>query len=192
MADITVPVVRIPLSKTKLWFALVGVIVFVGLSGWYLIAPPAVRFGFVRDPLLVRLVGVVGLLFFGGVGIFIVIKLSDTRSGLEITDKGVMDNSSGVSAGLVRWTDVTAINETNIFGQRFLLLVVRNPDEYINRQTSALKRRGMTMNYKQIGTPISLGANALQVSFVELKALVTQRFLAFQASEIGRQTAQSE
>jgi hypothetical protein len=53
----------------------------------------------------------------------------------------VFDNTSAVSAGLVPWTDVLEIRETKVANQTFINLVVKNPQEYINKQKNGIKRK---------------------------------------------------
>lgn len=54
------------------------------------------------------------------------------------------------------------------------MLEVNNPQDYIDRQDSLFKRKGMQLNYKMYGTPLSITANGLKIPFKELLALVTQ------------------
>ena len=56
------------------------------------------------------------------------------------------------------------------------ILEVKNPQEYIGRQKSLLKRKGMELNYKMYGTPISITANGLKMPFEELFTLVSVKF----------------
>ena len=56
------------------------------------------------------------------------------------------------------------------------ILEVKNPQEYIGRQKSLLKRKGMELNYKMYGTPISIAANGLKMPFEELFTLVSVKF----------------
>jgi hypothetical protein len=57
-----------------------------------------------------------------------------------------------------------------------LMLYVSNPNTYIDRQKNLLKRKGMALNHRSYGTPVSISASTLKISFPELFALVSQRF----------------
>ncbi len=56
------------------------------------------------------------------------------------------------------------------------MLQVNNPQEYIDKQTSWIKRKSMTLNYKMYGTPICISATGLNIPFHELYTLVTEKF----------------
>jgi hypothetical protein len=58
------------------------------------------------------------------------------------------------------------------------MLQVRNPQDYIDKQTSGFKRKMMQMNYKMYGTPLSITSNGLKVSFDELLSTLTDKLEA--------------
>ena len=171
--------IEIQLSKSKLTLLFLGSIMFVGLGVWYVISPPKVNISIFSNPTAVFIVGLASILFFGLVGFFIFKKLFDNSPGLIISDEGVFDNSSGASAGFVPWTDIVEIKETKTFNQSFINLVVRNPQEYIDRQNSAFKRKLTKINYNSYGTVIGISTNGLKIKFKELKALLDERYADF-------------
>jgi hypothetical protein len=103
-------------------------------------------------------------------------KLPDNKPGLIINSEGIIDNSSGVSAGLVLWKDIIEITTSNVMNQKFLMFIVKNPEEYINRQNGIVKRKAMEMNYRSYGSPISISANTLDTNFEELYELLQRKF----------------
>lgn len=56
------------------------------------------------------------------------------------------------------------------------MLEVKNPQDYIDRQRSLLKRKGMALNYKMYGTPLSITASGLNMPFHELFDIVSRKF----------------
>jgi hypothetical protein len=171
--------IEIQLSKSKLTLLFLGSIMFVGLGAWYVISPPKVNISIFTNPTVVFIVGLVSILFFGLVGFFIFKKLFDKSPGLIITAEGVFDNSSGISAGFVPWTDIVEIKETKVVNQLFINLVVKNPQDYIDRQKSAFKRKSIQINYKSYGTVIGISTNGLKIKYKELKAILDSRFADF-------------
>jgi hypothetical protein len=171
--------IEIQLSKSKLTLLFLGSIMFVGLGVWYVISPPKVNISIFSNPTVVFIVGLASILFFGLAGFFIFKKLFDKSPGLIISDEGVFDNSSGASAGFVPWTDIVEIKETKTFNQSFINLVVRNPQDYIDRQNSAFKRKLTKINYNSYGTVIGISANGLKIKYKELKDLLDERFADF-------------
>ena len=177
--------IEIKLSKRKLTLMFVGSMIFVGLGVWFIINPTKFQSPIFQSTTLIFVAGLLGVLFFGFVGIFIFKKLSDKKVGLTVTDEGIIDNSSGVSAGQIFWTDVSKIEVAEVFNQNFLMLIVDNPEQYIGRQTSAVKRKAMQMNFKSFGSPISISANGLQCNFQELKNILQEKFAEFKTKKAG-------
>ena len=168
--------IEIPLSKNKLSLMLFGSLIFISLGLWFVIKPPTISNPIIGNPTLLLTVGIAGILFFGLCAIFIAKKLPEKTPGLIINNQGVIDNSSGVSVGLVPWCDIKGINMTNVANQKFLMLVVKNPDEYINREKGFIKKKAMQMNYKSYGSPISISANGLKCNFDELFKILQDKF----------------
>ena len=172
--------IEIRFSKRKLVLILLGSIIFVILGFWYFLSPPKIPISILNNPALIRVVGVASILFFGLGFSFSLKKLVDKSLGLIITSEGFSDNSSGVSGGFVSWEDVSEIKEAAVFNQKFLRIVVRNPEGYIHRQANALKRKVMEANYRNFGSPVSLSANGLECDFDELKKLLNKKLNDFQ------------
>ena len=166
---------EIPLSKSKLTLMFLGSVVFVGLGIWFVTNHPKINNPIFGNPTTIFIVGLASILFFGLVGFSIFKKLWDKTPGLIISDQGVFDNASGVSAGLVPWTDIVEIRETKVVNQTFINLVVKNPQVYIDRQKSAFKRKLMQMNYNTYGTVIGISSNGLKCDYRELKATLDRK-----------------
>ncbi|MDO5615679.1 MAG: STM3941 family protein, partial [Cruoricaptor ignavus] len=158
--------IEIPLSKKKLILTLMGSIVFVILGFWFLLNPPKgnTTFAFIM--------GIFAVLFFGSTAIISLRKIFDRKVGLIINEKGIIDNSSGVSAGLIRWDEIQNIKTVQVTGQKFLILMINNPEKYLNKVTNPLKRNLMNLNHKTYGSPIGISANSLQISFNKLHQLL--------------------
>jgi hypothetical protein len=167
--------IEIPLSKTKMTMTFLGSLAFVGLGLWFLINPPKSNHWLFGNPTLIFVAGLASVLFFGLVAIIIFRKFSDKKAGLIISRLGITDNSSGVSAGLIPWTDIQEIKVSQVMNQKFLMFIVSNPQDYLNTVTNPLKRNAMKMNYKTYGSPISISSNALQTNFDDLQRLLVQK-----------------
>ena len=164
--------IEIPLSKNKMFLTLLGAIAFVGLGLWFLINPPKSNHWLLGNPTLIFIIGLASILFFGLVAVTIFRKFSDKKPGLIISKQGITDNSSGVSAGLIPWTDIQEIKMSQVMSQKFLMFIVSNPQDYLDKVTNPLKRNAMKMNYKTYGSPISISSNALKTNFDELQKLL--------------------
>ncbi len=122
--------------------------------------------------------GYASILFFGLCAIFFIHKLPDNKPELIIDDDGLLDNSSEVAAGEILWQDIEEISVIEIHRQKLIMLQVKNPQDYIDKQASGFKRKLMTMNFKMYGTPLSITTNGLKISFEELLSTLTKKFNA--------------
>ena len=161
--------IEIPLSRTKMTTAFIVSLIFIGFGIWFVISPPKVNSPVFGNPTLILLVGIAAVLFFGFVAITIFRKFSDKRAGIIINSQGIIDNSSGVSAGLIPWTDIEEIKFVQVVSQKFLMVIVKNPQFYLDRVSNPIKRNAMKMNFKSYGSPISISANASKIDFETLK-----------------------
>lgn len=160
--------IEIPLSKKKLILMLIGSICFVAAGLWFVINPPTISNPFFGNPTVILVTGIASILFFGLCAIYIARKLPDNKPGLIIDNIGLTDNSSGVSAGQILWSDIENISVIEIHRQKLIMLQVKNPQDYIDKQTSGFKRKMMQMNFNMYGTPLSITSNSLQIKFDEL------------------------
>lgn len=87
----------------------------------------------------------------------------------------MIDNSSGVSGGEILWVDIENIKVIEIHRQKIILVLVKNPQEYIDKQSKSFKRKLMKLNYDMYGTPLSIASNGLKISFDELFAILTSK-----------------
>ena len=168
--------IEIALSKKKMILSLIGANAFVGIGIWLLISPPKIENIVFGNPVFIFTSAVANILFFGLAAFLFIKKLSDKAVGLTINDKGIIDNSSGVSGGLVLWSDVKEIKVAQVMSQKFLMVIVKNPQDYIKRQTNTFKRKTIALNFKYYGSPISISANALATNFDTLNELLQQKF----------------
>ena len=167
--------IKIPISKKKLFLMLVGALAFVACGLWFIISPPIITNSHWGNSTKLALVGFVSIIFFGLCAFFLIRKLLDNKPGLIIDQTGLTDNSSGVSAGHILWLDIEDISVIEIHRQKLILLKVRNPQEYIDKQASDFKRKMMQMHYKLYGTPLSITSNGLKISFEELLSTLTEK-----------------
>lgn len=163
--------IEIPLSKTKILLLVGGSVLFVVASLFliFVLADQQTKL----NPMLIKVIGVVGMLFFGATGITAAKKLFDNKMGMIIDENGITDNSSGVSIGLIKWADITSIKTEQVSSTKFLLIKVSNPDFYLS-QAKGLKRKMMEANNKMYGTPVSMTSNGLKCTFDELEKLLQE------------------
>lgn len=167
----------IELSKTKVILLTLGAIAFVALGSWILTlnAEEIDNFSVFNNPKIVYGMCIASIIFFGLGGIIGIKKLFDKSPGLVLSSKGILDNSSGLSAGLIPWSEVVKIGEYEIQNQKFVSIHVKNPERYVNNG-NALKRMANRANNKMSGTPINLSANSLKISQEDLISVIQEYF----------------
>jgi hypothetical protein len=158
---------EIPLNKSKLLLGVAGSLAFV-ILGFFLINNAS---DINSNPILVKGTGIAGVLFFAATGVFAISKFVDKKVGLIINEEGIIDQSSGISLGLIPWSDITKIKSAQVMSTRFLLIHVRNPEQYLAK-SGGLKKRMLMANMKMYGTPLAISSNSLKCNFAELEKLI--------------------
>jgi len=149
--------ITIPLSKKKIALSFSASITFVILSLLLIQITSTIY----------RYLFLISIIFFGTLAIFLFIKFFDRKPGLVINHEGIIDNSSALSAGLIRWDDVVDIDVLNLSGQKMVMIKLRNPNQILSRQ-SILKRIVMKLNENFFGSPVFITPNILNCNFEEL------------------------
>jgi hypothetical protein len=127
-------------------------------------------------PIVVYLLGMVTVLFSLLITHFSIKKLLDKTPGLVFNEQGIIDNSSGVSAGLIPWeeiADIQIFKLNKVSSQRFLSIFVHQAESYVcrgNKFQQFLNRQ----NTRLSGTPINISTNSLKINFDELVNIVEE------------------
>ncbi len=127
-------------------------------------------------------IAVLALAFFSVVLWYAYQRLRDNQPGLIVSDEGITDHSSAVGAGFIPWSDVLEINEQRMLGVHYVRVKVKNPEDYIDRQSGFLKRFMMRRNQQTFKAGLAISASSIRCSFEELKDLLDRRFKAYQES----------
>jgi hypothetical protein len=168
--------IEIPLNKKKVILALIGAMFFVGMGLLGALNPENFVSPVFRNPGVIRIIGVVGVVFFGISLFFIVPKLLEDKQGLTIDSNGIINNSNGINVGLIEWRDVTGIETIEVVSTKFLIVHIINPEEYIEREKKGILKKAMKANQKMYGSPISITSSSLKMNFKELEALIIQEY----------------
>ncbi len=166
----------IELSKTKIALAILGAGVFVAIGVWMLSLDEAsIRSSrsfrlFFNNPAYVQGLGLLSIVVFGLLALFLIKKIFDKKPGLTFTNTGIVDNASAVAAGFIPWSEVIGADLFEMPQQKMLIIKVKDPHKYVDRG-NALKRKINQANYKMCGSPIAISANALKINFAELHSL---------------------
>lgn len=179
---------RIELSRARLVLVILGALLMAGLGGWMMLADEQGslietlrRF---CPPAAVHVVGGAALLFFGGCAVYGVRKLFDRKPGLILNAQGLVDNSSGVAAGFIPWSEIRGVSPLFLGRQQMVSVHLVDPERYVARG-NAVKRALNRANMGVCGTPIVISPTVLAVSFDELMRTLesfTSRYVTADAS----------
>ncbi len=91
-----------------------------------------------------------------------------------VSPEGLYDMSTGHRIGLVKWSDVEEVKVMDDLSSRnltrkYIVLKLRNPEEYIAREPGHAKRRSLVIKNRFYGSPICFSNRALECTFDELK-----------------------
>ncbi len=144
-----------------------------------MIAPGQLQSSVVEEIQLIRIVGIITVLFFGGCFIWILKKIFDSKVGLLIDEKGIIDNSSGVSIGFIPWKDIIGIETARVYSTKFIILFTGVPEKYIEKGKNLLHKKAMQANYKMVGSPLSINTQSLKIKHKELEQLLIKKWDEF-------------
>ena len=161
------------LSKKKILLLILVSCAVVVLGGWLLSMDDTTIQSHRRSPIFVHSIGFLAITLFGLTGAFGIKKFFDKKPGLIFNRTGIVDNSSGVSAGLIPWSEIDGAEIFEMHKQMMLIIKVRDPQKYIVRG-GRLKQMLNKANYKMCGSPIAVTSNTLKISFEELLSLFKQ------------------
>lgn len=166
----------IKLSNKKFLLSITGSSIFIVLGILFIIVPELFITFLVKNTLFIIFFGVLSVLFFGFILITLIQKrLFDKKIGIEVNAEGITDNSSFVSIGLIKWEDIVSIEKSNVMSTHFLLINVKNPENYI-KKAKGIKSKLLRGNYKSYGTPISISSNFINCNFAQLEDILLSSF----------------
>ena len=181
------PTIEIPLSRGKLIKLLFFCTIFIVAGLWLAVYQPQTSNPILNSSILKYGVGMMGVLM-GLIGVFAFLtKIFDTKAGITIDQTGLIENASTLSVGRIPWTDILDIRETTVQGsfsakEKFIIIMVRNPDYYISKQKNAIRRKLMMLNAKKSGSPLYITTNGLKIRHTELKELLQRKLKEYRGS----------
>jgi hypothetical protein len=169
--------VEISLSKSKLTKFLIFSLLFLAGGIWMIVSNPQTNNPFFNN-LFIKGLAMYGSTIMGLAGVyFFTRKLLDNKPGLIINEKGIHDNTSIFKFGWIPWSDIADIYEHSIQAsiaskQYFITIGLKNPEEYIVREVSPIKRKLMQVNANSYGSPVHISTNGLKINHHELLELL--------------------
>ena len=101
------------------------------------------------------------------------------KAGLLINEEGIVDLvSEKENLGLIAWKDIEQVKIKNSFlGGIKLLLMLKNPDEYISGAKDWNTKKKMRLQYRKWGTPTVINIDNLEVKSNDLMKVIKNEFV---------------
>ncbi|MBD8019161.1 STM3941 family protein [Kaistella pullorum] len=156
--------VEIYSSKKKSLLLLIGSIAFVALGFWLILEADNLTGWRARNPIFTRGIGIASILFFG-LGIFVGIKrLIKSEIALIIDSNGLNVNPKKSLTEYIKWRDINGFEEIKIQSTRIVIIGVKNPEYWLDKETSGFRRKLMQFNISNYNSPFNIAASGLDIS----------------------------
>jgi hypothetical protein len=169
--------INIPLSKNKLTWIIIASIFFIMFCTFMFLKADWIGENNAGIKIISKYGGIVGVFFFIFTMLQAIKKRKDENVGFSITSQGFYDNSSAAKLGLISWKDIIGFKEWTFEGTKSLVVLVDNPKEYIELETSFIVRKMLQANHTGCGSPIVISATALTISYEQLKEYVIDAYV---------------
>ena len=103
----------------------------------------------------------------------------ESFKAIYISDEGINDISTGNRIGTILWKDVDNIkimDDLSNLKRKYIVLKVKNPNEYIDREPTRSKKRSLELKLQYYGSPICISDRALDCTFKELEKAVFEKY----------------
>lgn len=146
---------------------------------WLLLEADTLTGPRVRNPNLIRGIGIASILFFG-LGIFVSIKrLIKSEIALIIDPLGLNLNPKKSPSVFIEWNEILGFEEIKIQTTRIVIISLKDPESWLERESNAIKKKLMQFNLNNYNSPFNIAASALDISSVELIEKLNSYFVKY-------------
>jgi hypothetical protein len=180
-----VSTINIPLSKNKLIWIIIASIFFMVFCTFMFLKANWIGENDEALKTISKYGGMAGVLFFIFTLLLAIKKRKEEKVGFSITSQGFYDNSSAAKLGLISWKDIIGFKEWTFEGTKSLVVLVNNPKEYIELETSFIVRKILQANHIGCESPIIISATVLTISYEVLKEHVIDGYVNYNETIIN-------
>ncbi|MCQ6562436.1 STM3941 family protein [Paenibacillus mendelii] len=123
----------------------------------------------------ILIIGLVSVLFFGLCLIYLLYRLLNRKPSVVLNDQEVVDDSSYIGGGRLRWDQIEEIMLYDFMGQRFIGIKLLDTPAFLSRQ-SGLKKLLMKLNRGMVKAPINIAQQGITLPLEELYELMIDRW----------------
>ena len=168
--------IKIKLSKKKIYKSIIFLVLFLLICLLFVFNPDTFTSSLFRSKYLIFLIGLSGIIFSILYLYPIISKLCKLNIGLEINENGLINNTEYLNLGLIKWSDVNNVRIKEFGKGKYLLLDLKNEDEYLKKLSSIIFKFYAKFNKVQYGTIVHVTHSTLECSFEELENLIHKTF----------------
>ncbi|GAB2802970.1 hypothetical protein GCM10027275_56400 [Rhabdobacter roseus] len=163
-------------SKKKSLLLLIGSIAFVAIGVWLLLEADNFTGWRARNPIFTRGIAIASIIFFG-LGIFVGIKrLIKSEIALIIDSKGLNVNPKKSLTEFIKWTDIKGFEEIKIQSTRIVIIGIKNPEYWLDKETSGFRRKLMQFIINNYNSPFNIASAGLDISSDSLIGTLNKYF----------------
>ncbi|GIP41205.1 hypothetical protein J31TS4_44850 [Paenibacillus sp. J31TS4] len=177
MNDIGQQYVEYP-SRKKSFGLLVSALVFVLLG----ILLTAVGLG-EEESAAIAGIGIICTLFFGFCLAYLLLRFIRRTPSLVVDDEGIVDQSSAIGGGRIRWDEMEDLKLYVFMNQAFIGIRLHDPESFLDRQ-GTWKRLLMKANRRMVDAPVNIAQTAVALPLDELYELLVGRWAAANGYEL--------
>jgi hypothetical protein len=116
------------------------------------------------------------ILFFG-LGIFVGIKrLIKPEIALILDPMGINVNPKKSLTEFIPWNEIRGFEKIKIHSTRIVVIVVKNPESWLEKETSGFRKKLMRLNINNYSSPFNIAESGLDISANELNGKLNSYF----------------
>jgi hypothetical protein len=163
--------VRFELKNGKIYTAIVVFTIFFLIGVWVFLHS---GFGLL-NPLLIKILSLAYLLFFGIIIYFCVKAVFSKRVGLIICKNGITDRTSLLSFGFISEKSIKKVKIERIENGYYLFIELSDKDKYLNSENDYISRL-LKENMKKYDCEIVISLSNLKCSFEDIEEVINATF----------------
>ncbi|MGF7047030.1 hypothetical protein J2T13_001532 [Paenibacillus sp. DS2015] len=123
----------------------------------------------------VTLVGGLSIVVFGPCMVYFIYRLFNLKPMLIINEEGIMDTSSLISAGELKWSEIQEIKVYQFMGQKFIGIQLYDLEAFLS-QKSSFKRVLMKINARMVKSPINIAQPGMKLPLEQLYTMMLEHW----------------
>ncbi len=162
-------------SKKKALLVFFLSAIFVVLGIWMIWDAENIKTPFLRNLLLIRMVGISSVLFFG-YGMWVTLKQLFSKKLMLILDE-IGIHLKPPTERIIRWKDIEDFSEMKINNVKIIIINVKNYEEYLDIETNKIRKNLMNFNLNNYGSPFTISVSTMDISYQELWKLLNDHWI---------------